>query len=63
MYSASASRQVRAIGFGGLPVVASVMIEALLLAQGLLWTLIIGTAGWLPICAARLPVTAALRIS
>jgi putative ABC transport system permease protein len=37
MYSAIASRQVeigtlRAIGFGGLPVVVSVMIEALLLA-------------------------------
>ena len=37
MYSAIASRQVeiatlRAIGFGGTPVVASVMIEALLLA-------------------------------
>jgi putative ABC transport system permease protein len=111
MYSAIASRQVeiatlRAIGFGGTPVVVSVMIEALvlallggavggalayvycdgatlstlnfstfsqvafdfrvtraLLAQGLLWALVIGAAGGLlpAIRAARLPVTAALR--
>jgi putative ABC transport system permease protein len=111
MYSAIASRQVeiatlRAIGFGGMPVVVSVMIEALtlalaggmvggalayvycdgaslstlnfntfsqvafdfrvtgaLLAQGLLWALVIGFAGGLlpAIRAARLPVTTALR--
>ena len=111
MYSAIASRQVeiatlRAIGFGGTPVVVSVMIEALvlallggvvggalayvycdgatlstlnfstfsqvafdfrvtraLLAQGLLWALVIGAAGGLlpAIRAARLPVTTALR--
>jgi putative ABC transport system permease protein len=111
MYSAIASRQVeiatlRAIGFGGLPVVVSVMIEALLLAllggaiggalayvycdgaslstlnfntfsqvafdfrvtprllaQGLVWALVIGTAGGLlpAIRAARLPITVALR--
>ena len=111
MYSAIASRQVeiatlRAIGFGGTPVVVSVMSEALLLAliggvvggvlaylycdgaslstlnfntfsqvafdfrvtlrllaQGLVWALIIGTAGGLlpAIRAARLPVTVALR--
>jgi len=111
MYSAIASRQVeiatlRAIGFGGAPVVVSVMIEALvlallggavggalayvycdgatlstlnfstfsqvafdfrvtraLLAQGLLWALVIGAAGGLlpAIRAARLPVTTALR--
>jgi len=111
MYAAIASRQVeiatlRAIGFGGTPVVVSVMTEALLLAllggavggalaylycdgaslstlnfntfsqvafdfrvtssllvQGLVWALIIGTAGGLlpAIQAARLPVTVALR--
>jgi putative ABC transport system permease protein len=111
MYSAIASRQVeiatlRAIGFGGAPVVVSVMIEALalalvggavggalayvycdgaslstlnfstfsqvafdfrvtgaLLAQGLVWALIIGLAGGLlpAVRAARLPVTTALR--
>ncbi len=113
MYSAIASRQVeiatlRAIGFGGAPVVVSVMMEALLLAllggavggglawalydgatlstlnfntfsqvafdfrvtpallaQGLLWALLIGAAGGLPpaIRAARVPVTVALRTS
>jgi putative ABC transport system permease protein len=113
MYSAIASRQVeiatlRAIGFGGAPVVVSVMIEALLLAlvggalggglawvfydgatlstlnfstfsqvafdfrvtrallaQGLLWALLIGAVGGLPpaIHAARVPVTEALRTS
>jgi putative ABC transport system permease protein len=112
MYSAIASRQVeiatlRAIGFGGAPVVVSVMIEALvlallggavggdlayvycdgaslstlnfntfsqvafdfrvtwgLLAKGLVWALVIGAVGGLlpAIRAARLPVTAALRI-
>jgi putative ABC transport system permease protein len=112
MYSAIASRQVeiatlRAIGFGGAPVVVSVMIEALalalvggviggalayaycdgaslstlnfntfsqvafdfrvtraLLAKGLAWALVIGLAGGLlpAVRAARLPVTAALRL-
>jgi ABC-type antimicrobial peptide transport system permease subunit len=45
------------IGFGGAPVVVSVMIV------GLLWALVIGLVGALPpaVRAARIPVTEALR--
>ena len=63
MYSAIASRQVeiatlRAIGFGGTPVVVSVMIEALLLA--LLGGAVGGGAG-LPLLRRRVAVHAQLQ--
>jgi putative ABC transport system permease protein len=79
LYSAVAVRTVkiatlRAMGFGGVPIIVSVMIEAIalallggllsaLLVTGVIWTVALGAIGGLfpAVHEARLPITVALR--